>query len=58
MWTSAPYKRLVFEVTPEEHEEVKKRAKENETTIRGYLYGAVKLRIDIEDRGKSIRPQD
>ena len=58
MWTSAPCKRLILEVSPEEHEEVKKRALEAETTIRGYLYGAVRLRIDLEDRGKGIRPQD
>lgn len=58
MWTNAPCKRLILEVSPEEHEEVKQRAQEAETTIRGYLYGAVRLRMDLEDRGKAIRPQD
>lgn len=58
MWTSCPSKKLILEVSPEEHEQIKQRAKEQEITIRGYLYGAVRIRIALEDQGKQIRPED
>lgn len=57
-WHSGKCKRLVLEVTPSEHEEIKTRADDLEITIRGYLYGAIQLRIEMEDKGILIRPQD
>jgi len=58
MWTSDPCKRLILEVSPEEHAEIVRISKDNDTTIRGYIYGAVRLRITLEEQGESIRPED
>lgn len=57
-WHSGECKRLTVEVTPSEYEEIKARAKDLEITIRGWLYGAIQLRREMEDKGILIRPED
>ena len=47
-------RRLICEVTPEMGEDVKKRAKEFEITVRDYILEAIKHRMWLEDTNRLI----
>lgn len=44
--------RMLFEVTPEFRDTVKKRAKNSGVTIRQYIHESLVLRMELEDKKK------
>jgi len=50
--------RLICDCTPEQLEEVKKRAKKADLSIRQYIIQSIALRMEMEDKSKlRNRPQ-
>jgi len=44
--------RLVCDVTPQEREDIKRRAKEQGVTLRQYIFESIVLRIKLEENNK------
>ena len=42
--------RLICDVTPDEHKEIKQRARNSGMTVRQYIYNSLILRMQLEDK--------